>query len=378
VRLYPNLQGVWGASSDNVFAVGSPGAILHFDGSTWSWMTVPPGTPSSLREVWGADASHVFVVGDGGAILFYNGATWASMATGTTANLSGVWGFSPTDVYAVGNAGTILHYDGTAWSPMASGTSLDINAVWGPSATDVFAATDGGLVLRSNGTAWWTFISQNTGCPYEPPDFFDVWGTSSDLFAVGDEGRVLHFSGRTLTFMDTGTDSSYWRIWGTGPSDVFLLAGYELLHYDGASWKSVSLPDFSGPLAGIWGSSPEDVFAVGWNGTILRSGSVAPPPPLKPLPPAFSLTMPNGGQRWRRGATRTITWSGGAETGRVTIKLYRGASLRSTLARNAADSGAYSWRISPRLPRGSNYRIKVIRNSDRTVFDASDTAFSLR
>jgi hypothetical protein len=59
-----SLYGVWGASSSNVFAVGSQGTILHYDGSTWS--TMASGTTSwELTAVWGASASDVYSVGYG-------------------------------------------------------------------------------------------------------------------------------------------------------------------------------------------------------------------------------------------------------------------------------------------------------------------------
>ena len=33
------LYGIWGVSTDDVFAVGEGGTVLHYDGSTWSRMT---------------------------------------------------------------------------------------------------------------------------------------------------------------------------------------------------------------------------------------------------------------------------------------------------------------------------------------------------
>ena len=73
--------------------------------------------------MWGSSGSNVFAVGTGGTILHYDGSSWSAMSSGTTRSLYGVWGSSGNDVFAVGNGGTILHYDGSSWSAMSSGTT---------------------------------------------------------------------------------------------------------------------------------------------------------------------------------------------------------------------------------------------------------------
>ncbi len=75
-----------------------------------------------LHAVWGSSSSDVFAVGTNGAIVHYNGSTWSPMSITTSHDLFGVWGSSASDVFAVWSGGTILHYDGSAWSVMKSGT----------------------------------------------------------------------------------------------------------------------------------------------------------------------------------------------------------------------------------------------------------------
>jgi hypothetical protein len=102
-------------SASDVFAIGNNfsnvGVILHYDGSSWSAMTVLAGTMSGAQSgVWGSSATDVFVVADG--IWHYDGSAWSTMPlpSGTMWQLYGVWGSSATDVFAVGESGTILHY----------------------------------------------------------------------------------------------------------------------------------------------------------------------------------------------------------------------------------------------------------------------------
>src|SRR5882757_6161951 len=88
-----------------------------------AWRIVPSGTVKDLNGVWGTSASNVWAVGDG-TILHYDGATWAPVAGGSGDALFGIWGSSASDVWAVGNDGgqtpVILHYDGASWSSVPS------------------------------------------------------------------------------------------------------------------------------------------------------------------------------------------------------------------------------------------------------------------
>ncbi|MBN9161526.1 MAG: hypothetical protein J0I07_11215, partial [Myxococcales bacterium] len=72
-------------------------------------------------------------------------------------------------------------------------------------------------------------------------------------------------------------------VWGTGPNDVWAVgAEGTILHFDGVAWTVSSTGLGSGQevnLTGIWGSGPNDVWAVGGNvalhftGTKSRAGA---------------------------------------------------------------------------------------------------------
>lgn len=111
------LNGVWGSSATDVFAVGFQveevdgeffvsGAIRHFDGGSWAPMTLPADA-GVLNEVWGTSGSDVYAVGSDGLILRYDGTAWTATAP-TPETLLGVWQGEPGEVLAVGTGGTIL------------------------------------------------------------------------------------------------------------------------------------------------------------------------------------------------------------------------------------------------------------------------------
>ena len=66
---------------------------------------------------------------------------------------------------------------------------------------------------------------------------------------------------------------TFTAIWGSGPNDVWAVGEHgTLLHYDGKSWRlsSGAFPPGKRPhLYSVWGSGPSDVWAVGGD-TVLR------------------------------------------------------------------------------------------------------------
>jgi photosystem II stability/assembly factor-like uncharacterized protein len=76
--------------------------------ATSRWSIQTSGQP--ILAIWGNSGSNVFAVGSEGTILHYDGTTWSTMTSGSTADLRGVWGSSGSDLFAVGTSGTVLHY----------------------------------------------------------------------------------------------------------------------------------------------------------------------------------------------------------------------------------------------------------------------------
>ena len=262
-----SLSWVWGSSSQDVFAIGRRGTILHYNGTEWSGQT--SGTQASLNGLWGSGPDNIFAVGYDGTILHYDGAAWTGQTSGTSKDIYGVWGSGPDNIYAVGGSGTILHHDGNTWSHRTSGTTDYLNAIWGSGPDDIYAVGSGGTILHYDGTSW----SQQTSGTTETLN--GVWGSGpDDVFAASYYGTVLHFDGTGWTehlAASGGYFTGAGAIWGSGPDDVYVMVGTggSVRHYDGTSWTKV-MSGSSEPLSGIWGSRANDVFAVGIDGYIVH------------------------------------------------------------------------------------------------------------
>lgn len=131
-----NAQGIFAGrpgGSPLVWLVGDgkTAAAFSLTTSTWiNYVTTAAGN-YGLRAVWASDASSVWAVGTGGTIVRFDGTLWSSSQSGTTAQLNGIWGTSGSDLWAVGSKGALLHFDGAAWRVVAAPISEDLNAVWG-------------------------------------------------------------------------------------------------------------------------------------------------------------------------------------------------------------------------------------------------------
>jgi hypothetical protein len=103
-----NLRAIWGSGTNDIWAVGEVGAIVHYDGTAWSPITTPP-TTIGLRGIWGTAANDVWAVGDSGVIEHFDGSRWSQDVRSTSRTLRAVWGDPSGELWVVGDAGTLLH-----------------------------------------------------------------------------------------------------------------------------------------------------------------------------------------------------------------------------------------------------------------------------
>jgi hypothetical protein len=76
--------------------------------------------------------------------------------------------------------------------------------------------------------------------------------------------------------MISGTTNWFGGVWGSSSEDV-LAVGFSgtIRHYDGISWSPGNIGTFNA-LHSIWGNSSGDIFAVGAWGTILHYSGETP------------------------------------------------------------------------------------------------------
>lgn len=261
----PHLSGLWGAGTGELFAVGDNATILAHTGSDWSVHST--GLP--VRGVWGAGSGDVYAVADVGTILHYDGSSWTLENTGLTypaltADFHGVSGTSSSDVWVVGQGGAILHYDGVDWSESrAVGSGSNLNDVWANGPDDVFAVGASSTLLHYDGSAWNSHSSLLTS------SYQTVHGAAGNaVWAVGSGGAIAHYDGTGWSAQSSGTTSMLFGIWAAASNRAFATGNVlGVLRYDGTSWTEEPLSTYSGRA--VWGASLVDVFALpGGTGSI--------------------------------------------------------------------------------------------------------------
>lgn len=283
-----------------------------------SIVSVMPGSLSFVSEVGTTPAPQYFTVANGGsATLSWNAAashSWISMSTisgiisgsgsggdkvtvladvtslaaGTYTGVITVTGLdafeSPAAIEVTltllaspgGGEGPTPEdrmFDEMEWTLGDKLPSAALNGVWTDSGSpQVFAVGQDGMILHHNGTDWMVMDSPTD------KDLFGVWGRTDpdgngvDVFAVGSGGTILHFDGSDWNVMASlGVDLR--GVWGTSAIDVYAVGqGGGLLHYNGTNWTGMASPT-DRDLFGIWGifdvdTNDIEICAVGKVGTI--------------------------------------------------------------------------------------------------------------
>lgn len=302
-----DLMGAWGCG-ERAFVVGSKGLILrrrHQSGQPyWTQEPSPPSPPltsSNLNAIWGGGAE-AWAVGDGGAVLHLQGDTWSAWqqwgGAAPTEKLNAVWGSSASDVWVVGDKGGVLHYTG-AWSRETI-TAGNLYAVAGHD-EQVWIGGEAGQIWRRYMGRWIRaeLVNQRIlGLAGGGPD--GPW-------AVGEAGLIAAPHGGSWQLVRKGTTQPLSGIHGDGDL-IYSVGSGVFVRWDGARWVDTPiqggltltsvwgnagafwsgaadgsirrLPDVTHPegealgvaqsTKAVWGSSVEDVWAVGGRATVRR------------------------------------------------------------------------------------------------------------
>lgn len=271
-----DLYSVSMASSTFGAAVGDSGRILRWDGTSWTQDS--SGVTDNLHGASMISSTDGFAVGVGGRILRWGGGSWSVQSSGTKRALYGVSMLSSSFGFAVGDHGTIRRWDGSSWSSVSAGTNSAIYAVSMLSATDGFAVGQNGLILRWDGSAW-SSVSSPTGANLRAVDYLD----SGTAYAVGDAGTVLVWDGTSWTQDVTMTANALYGIslanmnegWVAGDAGFLghltgssgymssanyvspiLDSGYASTTWDGVAWNAVTSTATSVSVATRTGETP--------------------------------------------------------------------------------------------------------------------------
>jgi len=137
--------------------------------------------------------------------------------------------------------------------------------------------------------------------PGKPESLYDIWGTGpSNIYAVGQKGTILRFTGRKSgtqpwwTAISSPTTSDLHGVWGSSRFDVFAMGEKgTIAWFDGTKWtKSSSL--FTHNFRAVHGSGHAAVFALGEFGTLAQIQRATTPNTWKTTKPGPVQTYLGG------------------------------------------------------------------------------------
>jgi hypothetical protein len=168
------------------------------------------------------------------------------------------------------------------WTNWSIPGGANLTGVWASSAEDVYVVGTG--ILHWDGSRWSTAMMDK--------GFADVWGSGpTDVYAVG-SGVLAHWDGahwstwdgsRWITVVDGAPPNagpaggpgsgSFESVWGSGPDDVYAVGsgwdpnghGAFMVHWNGQSWSQVAdaVLQTASNMTSVWGTGPGDVFVAG-------------------------------------------------------------------------------------------------------------------
>ncbi len=273
------FRSVFVSSESSALIAGLSGALYDWDGETFVDTSTDadpgPRVPSFFAAARATGRS--FVAGDDGTMLVRVGAgDYVHDDLNERARLLMMVAPSPSVVYAGTENGRLYRRvaaDGEGWNrvdlPVPGGTK--ITAGWAVREDAMVLTTDAGLILdRVDGD--WVAQTVSTETSTTPLPLFGVWSSTvgADLFAVGLGGAIYRRSPPDFEWVSetSPTTQDLYGVHGLGPEEIFAVgANGTILEYDGAAWRVVP----SGTSEDLYAvhANARWIVAVGSGGTVV-------------------------------------------------------------------------------------------------------------
>lgn len=205
---------------------------------------------------------------------------WTVLSTPDNQGIKAVWGTASNNMFAASYTG-VLRNNGGSWAHVAAARWRSMNDVVGLSASNVWAVGDNGMMLHFDGSTWsgWRF-NGTTVAPYNlstwalpGPKYHlrTLWTMSPFIVAAGDSGTALYHDGTQWVQVETGITANITDVWGSSPSDVYgTTSDGRLWHWDGAGVWKVTTVQSPTALNAVWGTSSSNIYTVGDGGVVYR------------------------------------------------------------------------------------------------------------
>lgn len=306
-----DLSDVTAVAANDVWAVGSQGSVVHYDGTLWK--LVSSGTLQDLTGVSASSSSNIWISGgDGGLVLKGNGSTFSPVSTGNSVRTTGIYTTGPNQVFVATDSPNVMRYNGTWNTDDSKSRSVGkLIGISGSSGSNVWVYGSDNTLSRYNGSSW-TVSNRNftptgifaTGAsdgymvnfdnkmyknsgtdftvvsgPAGATGLAGIWGTSaSNIFTSGPTGALYRYDGSQWTTIQTSAKEVYAYAKGAGvaANDMWAVGQRGVIaHWDGTTATSRRANVFTGDVNSVWGSGTNDVWFSTKNKTVVHYNGIA-------------------------------------------------------------------------------------------------------
>jgi hypothetical protein len=260
------------------FDAGRQGCASDCQGFTndpcirFGWTSEEPVTddtgPDALTDMWGTREDLFILASPGGVLSAGQGWVPVGGDGGDAIRGRALWAGSADDIWVIDSAGDgFLHWDGATWSDVESPAG-GLRELWGSTGSSIFAVGDQGAVVHFDGTGWTT---QRT--PGATGTLRAVWGVSADeVYAAGEAGSLIRFDGAGWSAIESGTEETLAGVWARSESEIWTVGPATVRRFDGDRWTvALTFDRESDGRAWIGGNGASDVWVAGGaDGTVRR------------------------------------------------------------------------------------------------------------
>lgn len=160
------------------------------------------------------------------------------------------------------------------------------------------------------------------------------------MFGVCVGGKIIHYDGFSWMTQQSGTEKWLKGVWGSSENDVFAVGNDgTILSYDGFTWSEME-PVTTANLRGIWGNAHDYIYTVGDRGTILNyDGESWTDITSGTDVDLYAVWGSSDDNVYAVGAQGTILHYDGVEEQRCVLEnLYKGDSVKLAALRNYRDT----------------------------------------
>jgi hypothetical protein len=268
---------IGGERDTQVRVVGRDGRIARWSGNAWTLLSagIRPANDAVVIN------NRAVVLAQDSTVARWHGSYWTTLTPPVpgpwlevaAASLDDIWIARAPD--ASGRPRR-YHWDGATWTAIDAPSTVAVNGMAVTSEGAMAVLADGTAELWTGGPAWTPVtVGDNTVRLTAGTDDDDVWIVSDERASFRGL-RTRHWDGTAWRDIEfpfqpaAGQDLRLTSMWAAAPGDVWLAGGLvtggttarRLFHWDGAAWSSIAGLGGDDALAAVWGTAPDDVYAV--------------------------------------------------------------------------------------------------------------------